>query len=97
MPEYDWRFEPCDPEGERDGFGLLWPHAAKGVKPTPAGGRLVETGYGHTERGAMDDVRRRCAERDQRASGDDDAQLQHRNPFVSTWGPAKGSRWHEGM
>jgi hypothetical protein len=57
----DWRYEPCESDDPK------YPHAARGVKPTPAGGRLVETGYGHSEKSALDDVRRRCAERDRNA------------------------------
>ncbi len=65
MPDHEWRFEPCSPEGERNVFGEPWKHAARGVKPLKSGnGRVVVNGYGMTGPQALDNARRRAAERD---------------------------------
>jgi hypothetical protein len=85
-----WRFEPCDPEGERTPLGDVWPHAVRGVKP---GGRRV-MGYGYSEGAAQEsaeeaaryaDARETIGERGEiRPVGD--AWVRLREAFRQRWG-----------
>lgn len=46
----DWRFEPCDPEGERSPYGIDYTHATRGTRPAAgAQGRVMGFGFSQAE------------------------------------------------
>lgn len=59
--QYDWMFEPCDPEGKRNKDGIDFTHATRGAKPIPG---LVEpdrvVGYGFSQERADEKAREKA-------------------------------------
>ena len=55
-----WRFEPCDPEGQKPpATAQPWEFAVRGVRPAKTG-QVRITGYGQSEPAAESDAQRRA-------------------------------------